>query len=259
MNNHLTAQAIYQWIDSVAPFDSQEEFDNSGFQVGEPEQKVTAVLLALDVTEEVIREAVDLKAEAIVSHHPLIFSPLKNLVLTAHVPKLVAGLLKHRISLISAHTNLDQSPLYSGSAAAAKLMKLKNIRQASPYLFLGDLENEMTDRELNTLIATHLSVPARQYGRTDKPIKTVGIVGGSYSEGYLEAKKAGAQAFLTGEVRHHHAVEANEAGILLYDGGHFATEAPMLKPLALGLQKMADGLKYNLQVHVSRSVPYRLQ
>lgn len=259
MENKMTVRMVYDWLNRVALFETQEEFDNSGMQVGQPDAKVSTVLLALDVTREVIEEAIRLKADLIVSHHPLIFSPLSDMILTGHTPGLIAGLLKHGVSLISAHTNLDQSDTYSGSAAVAHVLKLNNIRKSGSYLFLGDLQKPMGSLELKTLLSSALSVPVRQYGEWNGLISTLGIAGGSYSEGYREAKEAGAQAFLTGEVRHHHAVEANGAGILLYDGGHFATEAPMLTPLALGLQTMADGLKYNLQVHVSRCVPYRLQ
>ena len=257
--NRLTVKAVYVWIDSVAPFATQEEFDNSGFQLGHPDNPVSNILLTLDVSGEVISEAVKLGAELIVSHHPLIFSPLKDMVISKYVPKLLSGLIENKISLISAHTNLDQSDQYSGTVATAKLLGLLNIRRASPYLFLGDLEKPLTDRELNNLITDRLQVPARQYGKSDALLTTLGIVGGAYSEGFEEARAAGAQAYLTGEVRHHHAVEANEAGFLVYDCGHYATESPMLAPLAFGLQLMANELKYNLQVHVSRSIPYRLQ
>ena len=257
--NRLTVKAVYDWIDSVAPFESQEEFDNSGLQLGCPDSPVSSILLALDVTGEVVSEAVKLSADLIISHHPLIFTPQKDMVMTRRVPKLLAGLIENKIALISAHTNLDQSDKYSGTVATAKLLGLNHIRRASPYLFLGDLEKPMTDRELNALITTRLQVPTRQYGVSDKLLTCLGIVGGAYSEGYEEARAAGAQAFLTGEVRHHHAVEANEAGFLVFDGGHFATESPMLAHLAFGLQLMTNELKCNLQVHVSSSVPYRLQ
>lgn len=257
--NNLTVKGVYDWINTVAPFETQEEFDNSGMQVGDPDSPVTNILLTLDVTGEVISEAVKLGSDLIISHHPLIFTPQKDMVLTRHVPKLLAGLIENKIALISAHTNLDQSDQYSGTVTTAKLLGLKNIRRASPYLFLGDLEKPLTDHELRKLISANLKVPARQYGQSDSLIRTLGIAGGAYSEGHEEARAAGAQAYLTGEVRHHHAVEANEAGFLVYDCGHYATESPMLQPLAFGLQLMANELKYNLQVHVSGSVPYRLE
>ncbi len=258
MSCKLNVQAVYDWINGVAPFENQEAFDNSGLQVGHPEHQVSSILLTLDVTEETVKEAVEKKAELIIAHHPLIFTPLKDLVLTHQVPRVLFSLIQNKISLIAAHTNMDQSDTYSGTAAVAKLLGLQNIRQASPYLFLGDLPEALTDSELQAKISAQLSVPVRMYGQSKERVQTLGIVGGSFSEGWIQAKAAGAQAFLTGEVRHHHAVEAAGEGILLYDCGHYATEAPMLLPLALGLQLMADEVKCNLQVHVSRQVPYRL-
>lgn len=255
----MTVQHILDWLNEIAPFDSQEEFDNSGLQLGRRDQQVDGVLLALDVTAAVIQEAVDQNVQLIITHHPLLFHPQSQLDLARHTPQLVARLLKADISLIAAHTNLDKSENHSASLAVARMLGLTNIRRAGDYLFLGDFTAPKSANELQEQIATCLQVPARCYGPSDKKVLTLAVAGGAFSEGYLEAQQAGAQALLTGEVRHHHAIEAMEAGILLYDGGHAGTELPLLSPLALGLQSMADAVQYPLQVYVAGSTPYPLQ
>lgn len=255
----LTVKMVLEWIDSVAPFETQEEFDNGGLLVGSGEAGVNSILVALDVTEEVIREAVELRANLIVAHHPLIFTAQKNLDVARYVPDLLSRLIRNDIALIAAHTSMDQSEEFSASAAVAGLLGLGNIRKHGPYLFLGELEQPLEGQELNRRISSALKVPSRLYGRMDRMVSTLAIAGGAFSEGFPEAFHAGAQALLTGEVRHHHAVEACSRGMVLFDGGHYGTEFPMLKPLALGLQKMANAVKYSVQVHVSQGLPYQLQ
>lgn len=255
----LTIQAVHDWLDGIAPFDTQEEFDNSGLQVGLLSQQVTGILLCLDVTEEVVREAAQLGANLIIAHHPLLFVPQRDLNLARHAPQVLAALLRRDIALLAAHTNLDKSAQYSASLAVCHLLGLRDIRRAGDYLFLGELERPLEGEGLRLLISQALAVPARLYGEGGRRISTLAVAGGAYSEGFQEAIGAGAQALLTGEVRHHHAVEAAQTGMLLVDGGHFATEQPMLEPLALGLQSMANGLQCSVRVHVSRVQPYRLQ
>ena len=255
----MTVQHILDWLDEIAPFDTQEAFDNSGLQLGRRDQQVMRVLLALDVTAAVIQEAVEQNVQLIITHHPLLFHPQSQLDLARHTPQLVARLLKADISLIAVHTNLDKSENYSASLEVAKILGLTNIRRAGEYLFLGDFSAPKSAIELQEQITACLQVPARCYGPAFAEVRTLAVAGGAFSEGYLDAKLAGAQALLTGEVRHHHAIEAVEAGILLYDGGHAGTELPLLKPLALGLQSMADAVEYPLQVYVAGSRPYPLQ
>lgn len=253
-----TVKTVYDWLDSVAPFASQEEFDNAGLQAGNPGQEVSHLLITLDVTKEVIREACNLGAELILSHHPVLFSSLRSMNEEHYVPGILASLIRSGISLIAAHTSIDQSEDYSASLAVARLLQLRNIRRQGKYLFVGELEKPDQAKTLQGSIGNILGSHALLFGEPSQHISTLAVAGGAYSEGLLEALDAGAQALLSGEVRHHHAVEAVSRGLVLYEGGHFATEAPMLGPLAAGLQKAMDTLQYSVRVHVSKCIPYIL-
>lgn len=250
-----TIQAVYDWIDSLAPFDSQEAFDHSGLQAGHPERPVSGILLALDVTPAVIKEAEALGASLIISHHPLIFDPIDSVRLDLYVPRVLEMLMKSGLGLISAHTNLDKSPC-GGGAAMLRKMKLGNIRPCDDYTLCGDFPREVTAREAQKLIGGALGTAVLRYGAGDKRIKVLAAAGGAYSEGFSAALSCGADALLTGEVRHHHAVEAAAAGLVLFEGGHFATERLMMDALAQGLQRGLDALEYHVQVDVSRQIPY---
>ena len=157
---------------------------------------------------------------------------------------------------IAAHTNLDQSPVYSGSAVLAELLHLQNVRQEG-FIFLGDvLEGETTADKLRQCIAQVEDEYIYLYGDASKPIRTLAICGGAFDEGYLQARQLGAQAYLTGEIRHHNAIAAVGSGFVLFGGGHFGTEAVLVPKLAGSLQNALNALQYYVYVYPSVYRPY---
>ena len=113
--------------------ETAESYDNVGALVGRRDAQVTKILVALDCTWDVVQEAERLGAELIVSHHPLLFHARKNLLEEDAEGRILCEMVRKHLSLVSAHTNLDQTE-YSGSAACAKLLGLKNIRKETNYL-----------------------------------------------------------------------------------------------------------------------------
>lgn len=246
----VTNQTIYDLIDRIAPYESQEAFDNAGFNLGDPKAPLSGLLVALDVTPEVIRAAEALKAGLIVCHHPLMFNAIQSLREDAQEGRLLGTLIRNGLSVISAHTNLDQSELGAARLIAEEL-GLANIRKADPYVVLGDLPDADNAESLGERLSRLLGLPVRAFGNAGITIRTLAIAGGAYSDGWLVARQVGAQALLTAEVRHHHALAARSEGFLIYDGGHEATELPMMAALARYLQKELDDLEYSVSVHVS--------
>ena len=123
-----TIGEIYQAIDTFAPFDTQMDFDNSGLLIGASSDPVTGVLVALDVTSAVVEEAREKGCNLIVSHHPVIFHPLKRIASDDMVYKLIAN----SIGVISAHTNFDVAP-FGVNTALADAMGVQNPRPLKPY------------------------------------------------------------------------------------------------------------------------------
>lgn len=120
------------YLDSVIPLSLQESYDNSGLQVGDPESELTSALIALDVTEEVIDEAIALKCNLVVSHHPLIFSGIKRLAGRSMTEKIIFKAVKHNIAVYSSHTNLDI--VSNGvSRKMAEKLNLKGVKVLSPF------------------------------------------------------------------------------------------------------------------------------
>ena len=155
----LTVQRVYELIDALAPFDTQADFDNSGLLVGNPQAEVTGIHLALDVTDRVIDDALAAGANLIVTHHPLMFSARKRLTEADYEGHLLIRLIANGLSLIAAHTNLDQA---SGGMndTLAGLLGLENI-VGEGFLRVGDLSAPMTAEAFADFAARMLSSRAR--------------------------------------------------------------------------------------------------
>ena len=127
----MKIQKIIESIEDFAPISLQDGFDNSGLQVGDVNQQVTGVLLCLDVTEDVLDEAIDLGCNLIVSHHPLLFKPLKALTGKTYIERCLIKACKYDLVIYAAHTNLDNAYGGVNFHLAAKL-DLQNVRILSP-------------------------------------------------------------------------------------------------------------------------------
>ena len=252
----LTVQTVYDWLNEIAPFETAESYDNVGILVGSAKAPVDRILVALDVTPDVLDEAEEKQVQLIVTHHPLMFRGTKRVLEDDYEGCLICRMIRGGLSMIAAHTNLDQSPLYSGSAALAQALNLQNIRQEG-FMFVGDLPDAPVRADtLRQRIAAAEDDFIYQYGADDMMITTLGISGGAYDEGFEQARNMGAQAYLTGEVRHHNALAAAGSGFVLYQGGHFGTEGPLVPLLAKALQNAMNALEYDIAVYPSDRRPY---
>lgn len=251
----MKLQDIYEFINERAPFDTQFAYDNSGLLLGDPSREITGVHFALDVTQHVIDEAVANGANLIITHHPLMFSPVKRLVETDYEARLICRLIRENISLISAHTNLDQA---AGGVndALAETIGLTNV-SGEGFLRVGDLPQPMTAEKLAEHISQRLGDAVRLMGRRDMLVSRVGMCSGSGSDEWQQAASLGAQAFLTGEAKHHHALAAADGGVVILEAGHHATEVPGIFALADALQNWPLIVQCNVRVSRSGARPYQ--
>lgn len=250
----LSVQQIYDFINERAPFETQVAYDNSGLLVGHPQQTVTGVHFALDVTHTVIDDAIRFGANLIVTHHPLMFSPVKRLVETDYEAGLLCRLIREGISLISAHTNLDQAP-GGVNDALSDAIGLINVT-GEGFLRVGDLPAPLAASELAASISRNLGDVVRIMGDPRRIISRVGLCSGSGSDEWQAAAAMGAQAFLTGEAKHHHALAAADAGVVILEAGHHATEKPGIFVLANALQSWMDSVQCNVGISRTDALAY---
>lgn len=246
---------IIQVIETFAPLELQEGFDNSGLQVGNPESDVNAVLLCLDVTEEVLAEARERGCELIISHHPLIFSGLKSLVGANPTQRIVAEALRSGISIYSGHTSLDST--YNGvSYEMARRLGLSHLRVLMPSCegantglgIVGETEPTPALEYLRRVKDT-FQVRALRYSADSSTlvVRRVALCGGAGAEFIPDAIKAGADIYITGDVKYHnYTTYAHQ--ILLADAGHYQTEACALDIFMRILREGCPGLAIHATV-----------
>lgn len=251
----LTVQQVYDFINERAPFETQLAFDNSGLLVGDPSREVTGIHFALDVTNKVIEEAIANGANLIVTHHPMMFSPIKRLVETDYQARLLCRMIREGISLISAHTNLDQAPGGINDVLAERI-GLKDI-VGEGFVRVGTLPSPMAAGELANSISGALGDVVRVMGDASVIVEKVGMCSGSGADEWPAAAAMGVQAFLTGEAKHHIALEASDAGVVILEAGHHATEEPGIFALADALQNSDLVVQYKVRISTSSAKAYQ--
>lgn len=227
----IKVKDIAKAIEDFAPVSLQESYDNSGLQIGNPDMPVSAVLLCLDVTEEILEEARRRQCNMIVSHHPLLFSGLKQIVGNTPTQRIVINALRDNIAIYAAHTNLDSA--YEGvSYEIAHTLNMSNLKPLlpnahNPETGLGIIGDITPTPKLEFLrkVKESLNVANLKYSAKTPHIviRRVALCGGSGSSMIKDALEAGADAILTGDLKYHDFTSYGFA-ILLADIGHYESE-----------------------------------
>lgn len=247
----MTLQELYALIDGqIAPFSSAQSYDNAGLLVGEKDAALCCVLVALDITQETIDEAKKTGAQAIVSHHPVIFEALR----TVTDDSLPYRLIREGIGAICAHTNLDAAGegVNDCLARALKLTDLmplaENPAPGEPVIGrVGRLPKALTAPQLVQRVKAALS-PAGgvRYIDGGQIISRVAVCGGSGGSLYALAHRLGAQALVTADIKYDVFLSCRRLGLSALDAGHFDTEQVVLEPLCRRLTELAPEVRFVL-------------
>ncbi len=214
-----TVKNIYDYINSIAPFDTQEEWDNAGFLIGEFRKEVKKAVLCLDVTKAVAEYAKDVEADLIISHHPVIFNGIKNV----KKGSAVYTCIENDIAVISAHTNFDLAESGINYNLAMRL-GLNDIKQIDgSFLAVGNLDYEMSIDDFAQFVSDTLDVSGLRYTDTEKPVKTIAVGGGACEE-YIDLAVQNADCFVTGDMKYHAMLECAENSYAVISAGHYETE-----------------------------------
>lgn len=227
-----TVHDVLEFLWKVAPEERKESWDNVGHLVGRSGAKVTKILVALDITPPVIREAEELGAELIVSHHPLIWDDFKHVTDSVFQQDKVLTLAENRIAAICMHTNLDEAEDGVDDTLVETLGLTAIDHMAEGKVgHICELEHEIPLAEFLKTVRGKLNANGLRYCDAGKPVKRVATGCGSCGSYLMDAVRADCDTFITGDVKYDVFLDGLGCGVNVIDAGHFPTENPIVKKL----------------------------
>lgn len=250
----MTVSEICNILNDIAPIDTCLDFDNVGLLVGDYDKDIKKMLISLDLTYEVLDEAINQNVDFILTHHPLIFSPLKKVTSDTIVGGLVLKLIKNDINYYASHTNLDKSMLGTNMLLANKLSlyNTKFIEDNSLICVIGDTNISLSDIILK--IKKELNIDfIRLIGdnKEELILNKIAISTGSGDSTHLfnSCKENGVELLITGDLKYHTMQYAKDIGLLVIDASHFYTENIISRYLKEILEKKLD----NVEIIISKN------
>ncbi len=263
----VNVQDLLNILQHIAPDTLARNWDNVGLLVGSPYNRVTSVLLALDPLPSLIAEAQEYSAELIITHHPAIFHPLKSLRTDRPEGRFIAAALRAGISVIGCHTNLDAA-CGGVNDVLARALGLTEILPLVPEKDdpicgmgrIGRLPVQVSAQVFLHRLREAVPFPwLLEAGPRPASVAQVAVCGGSCSDLTRTAYSAGADIFITSEIKHDVARLAEEIGMWLLDGGHFSTENPAMSGLMELLADRMNQAGMDVRLHLARQeAPLRL-
>ncbi len=245
----ISCNRLLQYLQTFAPLELAEEWDNVGLLLGYDEQEISSVMTCLTLTPDVTAEAIEQNVDLIVTHHPILFRAVQRITTETSEGSMILNLIEHNIAVYSPHTAFDGAaqginqqwcdqlglqktqPLQLHSGVELEAKGLGSGRS-------GFLPKRVLLQELTGQIKSLLKTDSLQFvGRLDAEISQVGIACGAAAEFMKQAQQQGCQVLITGEARFHACLEARQRGIALVLVGHYGSERFACEKLAEILQK----------------------
>jgi len=254
---------ILQVLESFAPKDLAEKWDNVGLLIGNPDDKVSTILIALDPTNAITDEAINIGANTIITHHPVIFHPLPAIHTNNPAGRLLQKALTNNINIIACHTNLD-SALDGVNDVLGKALGLSQLVPLQPNPGkdysqqglgrVGVYQSPISSEEFLSRLFSVLELETVNIaGPIPEQISKVALCGGSGSDLASIAYSSGADLYLTAEVKHSTAIWANEIGFAVIDGTHYATEKPATHYLTSKLEGIVQQKKWQTKILITET------
>ena len=229
----MKLKEVIEVLERTAPQSYAMQWDNVGLMIGDVEDEINKVLLTLDITADVVQQAVEGKCDLIISHHPFFFDDCKKIDFATAHGKMIKDLIINNIDVYSGHTNIDAAACGINSTLA-EMFGLKNIAILQPNNIspdvgigrIGDIPEACSLLELCSTTKELLKTPCVRLVTNDdkKMIKRICVASGSCGDLIELAKTQGADVIITGDVKYHEALHARDIDMNVIDAGHFPTE-----------------------------------
>lgn len=241
----MKCRDILEKIEAVYPKSAAMSFDNVGLQAGRMEKEVKRIYLALDATDEVLHHAIERKADLLITHHPLIFCPLKSVTDQDFVSRRILTLIQNDISYYAMHTNYDV--LRMSNLAESKLHLTETCVLDETAVIqdrvegigrVGQMERSMTLKECCAYVKDALQIEhVKAFGNLDGMVARMAVCPGSGKSTIAPAIEKGADVLVTGDIGHHDGLDAVEQGLSVIDAGHYGTEYMFMKDMEAFLRQ----------------------
>lgn len=241
----MKCSTIIEELEKIAPSYLAEKWDNVGLLAGHKEKEIKKILLALDPSREVVEEAISQKADMLITHHPLIFSGIKTVTREHFIGRRLYDLIQNDICYYAMHTNFDVMGMADAVADQLELEKCKVLDityqdeiSEEGIGRVGELSRTMSLEEFAHLLKEKCKITGmRIFGDPQKLVDVVALVPGSGKDYISLAMKHGADVFITGDLGHHHGLDAMEQELALIDAGHYGLEKIFSSYMAEALKR----------------------
>lgn len=246
----MRCKEIIEKIEETYPTHRAMEWDNVGLLVGSTEKEVSRIFIGLDLTDEVIEEAIKWGADMIVTHHPLIFSPMRSITNQNFIGRRVIRLIQHDISYYAMHTNYDilrMAELASDIAELTHTEVLETVFQEEKPEGIGKIgmfAEKMTLEDCCNLIKEkfHLET-VKVFGDLSMKVQKAAICPGSGKSVINTALKKNADVLITGDIDHHEGIDAVARGLAIIDAGHYGLESIYIEDMKKYLGRRISGIE----------------
>lgn len=262
----MKIKEITDVLEQVAPLSLQAVYDNSGLIVGDAQADVDGALVCVDITEDVVTEAAAKGIKLIISHHPIIFHPLKRLTGETYIERAVAAAIRYGIALYACHTNLDSAP-GGMSYRLGNLLGLKGVLLLEPtesgvagsgYGIVGELEQEMPTENFLRFMKERLSLECIRHSRISRPtVRRVALCTGAGASMASLAKIAGAEVYISADFKYNDFLDADRE-LVVADIGHFESEYCAIDLICDIIRKKISNFALCKSVHSVNPVGYLL-
>lgn len=227
--SYKNVREIYEFLDSISPFTKQESWDNSGILIGSKKNKIKEIYLSLEATMDIANQCS--KNSLLITHHPLIFKPINNIIFETYPNNIIEILIKKNIALISMHTNFDLSHLNE-----AFVSEILGFRKYQKNDFICSVAFNDSFDKLVKHIREHMPNSTLKLTQANEHIKNVAIICGSGFDAVESYENI--SCIITSDIKYHNAMKCLSLGISLIDVGHYDSESHFCKIVYKELQKI---------------------
>lgn len=224
----MKCKDIIALLEQELPVKYAVQGDKTGFQVGNPEKEVNHIFIAVDATEETIEEAIGAGADMLLTHHPMLYSPLATVTSDTLNGRRVIKMIEHGLCYMSTHTNYDSCRMANLAAGRLELTECRVLEEVADGLGIGKVGNlpkEMTVKECACFVKEKFNIPSvRFWGDGDRKVQVAAICPGSGRSVIGCCHAQGAEVFITGDVDHHTGIDQADDALPIIDAGHYGVE-----------------------------------